>query len=141
MYDNGQLLYEADPAPFLPVFNQFGNLVCVKDKTHVWIFGDSPMAGVNPSTTVATGGYCKDTAHVIVGDKFVLGADARTFVGLSALNSGGYARDKSQVYFDGFPLHGADTNSFRIINPPTKYKTSSVDAEDRFHRYENGNII
>jgi hypothetical protein len=142
VYDNGELVSEADPASFRGVYDSAGQLVCVSDKNHIWFFHDYPFT-INPrDSVVATGGYCKTQTRVYLGANVVNQADPRTFVGLErGWNYGGYAKDKRAVFYMGFLVNGADVTSFAVVRPPEETSTGvEFDAQDKSHLYAQGNI-
>ena len=145
VYDNGIVVDSANPKTFTGVYNQFGYLVCVRDRTHLWFFS-SYSVSVQGQPVIATGGYCKTDQYVLMGDDVVASADARAFVGLNDTNFGGYGKDKDQVYYDGFSVAGADASTFKIL--PVTFSNSMstdndefIDAQDVNYAFVSGTLV
>lgn len=128
-----------------------------KDTTHVYFAGNL-VQGADPATfyvfpnslkkTQEVLGLAKDKNHVYLDADTVHDADANSFMLVSAyadLNSynSSYAKDKNHVYMIGGDptvtisiIPGADPATFQIVSSQSTY-----DAEDKNHKYLQGQIV
>ncbi len=143
----------ADPATFA-IMN--GTWNWAKDKNGIYVYPLAKVSGANPATFTPILEDGMDTYYALDGDTLFFGGrdigslgdpynvvgdiDAPTFTVLGE----GYAKDKDRVFFDGFAIHDADPETFRIFPDKTsgvvdRFFAYKAYAEDKNHVYLNGN--
>lgn len=115
VYYNGSELDGADAGSFI-VLDGYGY---ARDKAHVYYDG-KPVAAADPSsfgaidTDAGSSVYWRDNAHVYCMGRPIGEADPPSFVQLGATR---FARDRRRAYYHGQAIEGADSGSFRVLNP------------------------
>jgi|GEM_PF-3476791 hypothetical protein len=154
----------ADPSTFESIYSTtppIGDIDSYgKDKIHVFD-GDQIISGADPVTfSVILGpgyetGFIKDKNNVWYSQNFdgtaqiykIHDGDPVTFVVIDATEYGiEYAKDKNHVYLvtgnDQNPImvvNGADPATFTVV--PSTDSQSTFDAQDKNHKYLNGQIV
>jgi hypothetical protein len=135
----GSIIEGADSNSFQPLF--FGNTDYwyryTRDKNHVF-FGTTTIPFADPltfHTLTPSEGYALDSNRVFFNTYAMPNADNKSFKII--IPEGGfawqmtlYAQDRDSLYYEGKPILGADSNSFKVI--------TSVFAKDKRGFYRQG---
>jgi hypothetical protein len=141
-----------------------------KDNVSVYYEGEKISKAESSSFELIVSGYAKDNQHVFFRDRMVEKADPSSFTTFTenenSIGETVYAKDKSGIYMNEKHFAGVDVPTFKILNEkytmdkngvyyqmkkvknadPFTFKVfphfiGDADAEDKNHRYGEGNVV